>query len=63
MEQVICEKVKDSDIAVLDKKKYLVPKVCFPVRLLLLSVAWVFEGRDGCDTMLECYDYSDGVIG
>ncbi|KAI5450316.1 ubiquitin-like protein atg8 [Naganishia albida] len=23
---VICEKVKDSDIAVLDKKKYLVPK-------------------------------------
>jgi hypothetical protein len=27
--QVICEKVKDSDIAVLDKKKYLVPKVCF----------------------------------
>lgn len=52
MGQVICEKVKDSDIAVLDKKKYLVPKVCFPVRLLLLSEPWAFEGCDGCDKVL-----------
>jgi hypothetical protein len=47
--QVICEKVKDSDIALLDKKKYLVPKVCSPSLLLIVAAICMLCG--GCGVM------------